>query len=653
MGVAAPLIHSSLTLRNIVQDSLIQEDKDGKLSLVFENELFNYSVDELFSIPQLDFTKLFTVDSLRLSNTNIQHEVTLGRIARGIGGLEGLLLLSSHEKTANIDTITELSTQAIDIDAAEYFKSADLISGTMEVSIANDLPIDIENVAYEFRNKASQTIIARDTFASIPSGTFATQTFDLAGQQLEGQLEVEMTNFDSPGSRGNEVMIDTNDAVNIGVRLYGIGVNSATAVFPAQYLINDTNDVTVEGLKQELREMTIEEGIFSVDIANTAQDTIYIFYDFPAVTKDGQSLQANIVLPPPATGGVITYNYVTDINGYHFDLTGSNQDTFNTFGSIFTARIDSTGREIHLTKADSFFMSLSFQKITPKIAHGYLGRDTIAGGNNNSDFEVFQKVTAGNIAFEDLSVELNIHNSLGVDGGIKVNNIAAEGGFKDLKLLSNEFNDMIRINRATYPPLQATNTSITLNNQNSNIIGVINSNPRQLISNVSLFINPDSAKSEDFILFESEVKGDLTIELPLSFSANNLSFRDTLDLDFSEIENSQRILNGTLRLQVDNQFPIDAQLQLSLLDDSKELIQTVPVSGQIEAGIIKDGKVDNPNQSIVEIPLDVASTINLFEAKHMLLNVSFNSVPNDEFIQLFSSYQFNVSIIGEFNYRNE
>lgn len=55
---------------------------------------------------------------------------------------------------------------------------------------------------------------------------------------MDGDLIAEITNFDSPGSLGENVLIDTADAFVITMSAYDLNLLEATAIFPAQNLVN-------------------------------------------------------------------------------------------------------------------------------------------------------------------------------------------------------------------------------------------------------------------------------------------------------------------------------------------------------------------------------------------------------------------------------
>jgi len=62
VGVLAPLVKSSLTIKDILVDSLIQEEADSSLKIVFQNELYRYALDDALKLPDTPLKKTVSLD---------------------------------------------------------------------------------------------------------------------------------------------------------------------------------------------------------------------------------------------------------------------------------------------------------------------------------------------------------------------------------------------------------------------------------------------------------------------------------------------------------------------------------------------------------------------------------------------------------------
>lgn len=61
IDVSAPLINSSLTINNLLADSLLQQEADSSLTLVYNNCLYSFSVDSLVNVPDTIKNLIYTI----------------------------------------------------------------------------------------------------------------------------------------------------------------------------------------------------------------------------------------------------------------------------------------------------------------------------------------------------------------------------------------------------------------------------------------------------------------------------------------------------------------------------------------------------------------------------------------------------------------
>lgn len=56
-----PIVNTSLSIDNLLPDSLIQTNSDSSLSIVYQNNIFNFSMDTLFQIPDTTLSEAYTI----------------------------------------------------------------------------------------------------------------------------------------------------------------------------------------------------------------------------------------------------------------------------------------------------------------------------------------------------------------------------------------------------------------------------------------------------------------------------------------------------------------------------------------------------------------------------------------------------------------
>ena len=564
--LTAPIVKSTITVNNIVNQENGYTDTNDLVHFNINENLLDFNLLDIIVFPDTGIPKSFTVDSLSLKDNIINYPITLGDIARGIGGINGTLLLLSHGGQSIIPPIENLSAGEIEINANDFFQEAILENGTMMVSIENNLPIPIENLGYTFRNRGNQEIVAEGIFYTISAGESLVDSFNLAGKTIEGDLEVLLSDFSSPGSNGQLIDIDTSDALNIELIVKDLEVFQATAIFPTQNLVNDHNDMELENLGADLIEIKAASGTFLVDMFSTSQDTLYFEYDFPGMIRDGESFSNLIKLNPGSADNPSTKQVSFDLSNYVFDLTGLNQNTVNSIGSRFRIYIDSSGIITTLSKSDSFYILYSFENLKPAHVIGNIHDTTLKIGPNISYFDAFDPIKNGVLSFEQASSKISIENGLGIKANLQLDTLLARKDRNSLLLESDAISQAIGINPAIYrDSVFTTQANIELNNSNSNFVELLNLLPDLFLYSARVNLNPDQDTSYNHFAYSgSGVNIDLNIDVPLKVKAKNLRFADTLEINLNENIDITTIEEITIMYQ--NTFPFELDPTFIFLD---------------------------------------------------------------------------------------
>ncbi len=120
----------------------------------------------------------------------------------------------------------------------------------------------------------------------------------------------------------------------------------------------------------------------------------------------------------------------------------------------------------------------------------------------------------------------------------------------------------------------------------------------------------------------------LSLDLPLNFSADGATFKDTLDADLSDLpdgSSKQNITGATLKLNYTNALPLNLDLVITMLDENG---QEVTHKGDITvdgASVGNNGYVSDPAQSNVQISFDEDELKDLHRTRRMMLDVTINT----------------------------
>ena len=145
--------------------------------------------------------------------------------------------------------------------------------------------------------------------------------------------------------------------------------------------------------------------------------------------------------------------------------------------------------------------------------------------------------------------------------------------------------------------------------------------------------------TDNFIVYNKGFSITPAIEIPLSFIASNLILSDT-----SEINMPSDIDGATLKLIIDNGYPLNTYLDITFLDINNVILNSKKHT--IPAGITNaDGRVYESTRSILEISIDAAD---IEQIKNVHYLASFETSSQTEYNKIYSDYSIEVQIILEY-----
>lgn len=666
-----PILHGELTIEELVPDSIREVNADNTVDLVYQNTIFDLKITDLVEVPDTTVSVTVNLDSLSLTDETVTETISLGEIANSLiaaGNILGYGIIFANGDYLVIDPLSDLESGTDTVDATTFFESATFNAGYLDILIKNDLPIAIENIQFQLRNASDGALIVEDNYPYIAPGEFEFNSYDLAGLTVDGTLVAEILNFDSPGSAPDSVLIDTSDNVLIQLTARDMELYEATAVFPAQNLVNSQKEIEYfmgEG-GPEITEMTLDSGTVYINVINTIEDSISILYTLPyATSADGTPVSFTTYCPPAPPDGSITVTQTFDLHGYSIDLRGLNGNKANTFYQEFTASIDSTGELRTLSLDDSIVVEYGLVNIKPLSVEGYIGSyhqeyaDVTDLGFNVLDF-----LDGGEIHFNEVTVNLTVENGVGVDARFTINNLSATNTTSGEVITLDAPGVVgvpIQVERAMQDPFMPGLTQFTLNSTNSNILDLLELFPDKMSYDVSLDINPDGNlyNYQDFVLPESNTKLTLDLELPLDILADNVTLIDTFDIDVDFEEQSEfidDIQSLELTLLAENSFPMATTIDILFFDEFGTVMDSVIFDGDaIAAGELNPTtcKVDAPTSTNITLTYTGDRIRNILEAKQAKVTAVFNTpsdTPCGETVKIYSNYTLEMHLTGHLNY---
>ena len=653
----APLLSTSLSISDLLADSLVQLNDDHSISLVFSDSLYHFSfADATLQIPDTTIKAGFSLQNLSLANQSIVYPLTLGQMCLQLGVL-GQFIIAANGGVFPIPAIENISTGDNDIDATQFFETADLESGAIDMTLENGLPITISNIVFQVKNKIDQQLLTQDTFLNLLPGQLQTKVIDLSGKHVEGTLVAAIIDLDSPGG---VAPIDTSDALTITMVAHDLVVSSATAVFPAQNLI-DENKETKYNLSggAQLNQLRVKSGMILINLQSTIQQQSHFEFALPSATDAfGNTIYLDEDLPPATAGSVSSLVKSFDLSGFTFDLTGISGNTYNTYYSHLVASIDSTGELVTISKNDSVMISYTLQQIVPEFIGGYLGQQIVTIGPSETLFDGLKNIKSGSIGLESTAVDLTVKNGIGVTGRVNLYELTAMNTSTGhtVSLEWDELNKPLAVAPAVFSPFTPSFTVFSLNNSNSNIKALVENLPDKLKYAMDFFVNPagNSSFYHDFAYDTSGLDVALHLTVPLSLIASNLVLQDTFDFSLgSGEEGDPAIKEGTFSLIAYNGFPFMAAPQLYFYDADFNLLDSLfTAPSEITAGQLNElCLVAAPVKSVLTVPVNEEKMNRLRAAHSVVVRSSFTTTTSgscNSYLKIYDDYQLTIKLTGSF-----
>ena len=650
VDMIVPLANLEMNITNIIEDNddiSINLSNDSLISLIFTTDILNVNLDTLIKIDAITDEQTHTLDSASFDDVSISDTATIGQAITEIPF--GTVLFPNGSTSTIPDIPNIINEDTVDIDASEYFETMTLYQGMLIIEIINGYPTDISNVSMSLINATNLNTIGTFSFPLIESGSSAIDSVSIAGQTLDENIVGILHNMDINASNGS-VPINYEDAIITNITIADIGITQATAIFPEQQLTENLKEHSFDFGTAQIKEIGIKSGNVKVNVLSTLPNGKMI-YNIPSLKKNGIPFTSGDMIVPQATSTEVT-TFEFDFSGYILDLTGKENriggDTINTIYTEAYTFIDSTGELVTINQTDSFYSYIEFD-LTPEYGIGYLGQEIFTIGPTISENDLFNNITDGSLDLEEAYMNIRIENFIGTDASIIFNEFSAENTNDNnppVNIGTDQYNDNIIgkeyvINRALLSngntPIESSITEINL--EASNILEIL---PNQITIGAILHLNPNGQNliHDDFIYPSHTVNASIDTEIPLSLISNNLTVKKIIDLD---INNNEDLEVDELYINIKNGFPLSSVLDIILLDEYNNIIDTL-LNGKIITSAIN-------NNNIVISPSETNIIINdtdFTNVKKIEVIAAFSTSSITEHVKIYNYHTIDVSLSAKF-----
>ena len=471
-------------------------------------------------------------------------------------------------------------------------------------------------------------------------------------------------------------LIKIPDTTVTTVFTFSYNVPNPPTLSPGQNIPISTNTVTpdVYNLPSgiQLKKAIVKQGKINFLMTNTVYRDLVYHYQLLSATKNGHILDTTFILPAADSvhGTVHPISGNINLAGYTIDFSGQNYNSFNTTDERDSVHIAPYATLGYLHYNQGFNAQFKFESVIPQYATGYFGSQSITVGPDTASFVGFSTIKKGLLNLNSANVSLNISNQFGVAmkanisqlKSINTNNPSETTLTTTNAPLSNLLvpagidhngpnNPIINITPGTWV--------VNLNNSNSNVKDFLGNLPNKISYKLTAQINPsigpnggNQGGNNDFGYYGTSFSANLSMDVPLYFSASNLMLADTVSLNVSNVSQLQNVNKGNLILTATNQYPFSIYLNAVLLDANKHPIDNLFSSPSlIEAPPINaNGKVISPLKSKLFIPLNPQKIANVQKARYVAYSATFNTANQPTQVKFYSNYTLGLLLTADLNY---
>lgn len=390
--------------------------------------------------------------------------------------------------------------------------------------------------------------------------------------------------------------------------------------------------------------LLIKTGTLSFSITSTYKHQGKLIIEIPHLKKNNKVFKDSVIInKSDGTFSTIT-NF--DVAGYKLALEHPNA-TDNKISFNYTAKLVNSGAGI--LAGDRIGISIDFTNISFSSLFGYLGNRQLINTLSEFSFPVFGEVSQPNLKFANPSIKIRSNCSFGLPANVELYNVEAINT-KDNKTIPLTFSPGTNPYNISFPKTIGgfAKDSTVYNKNTTNLFNALEIGPNKIKYGIRSFANP-AGKALNYVTDSSKVTFDIDVELPLDLGCSKVEFKDTMELDLSEVEDLEdKVKSLLLRTSFENGMPIDLNLQVYLLTETYQHVDTLFATGSdntIKSGELnQSGKVIKVTRKILDSQFSKAEIEKLKNVRNAIVKASIATTGGGAtYVKFYSNYTLKVT----------
>lgn len=420
--------------------------------------------------------------------------------------------------------------------------------------------------------------------------------------------------------------------------------------------LNETTEKKMNLNGPELTQLILKQGRLDYTLKSEVGIPIIVTYGITCATKYGAPLQFVVNVPGGSQISPAVVSGSFDLSGADFDLRGSLNNDYNM---VITELKLASAPNIPTTNVPFFenvYLDTRFEDLVAEYAKGYFGQQTFSIPYETISFNFLDNLQQAMLDIDSITATVYLSNGMGADARIRIDTLDGTNTYYNSTVLMshNQFGVPVNINRATdlVTYAQPYDYSFTMNQTNSNIESFIENIPGMVGYSGEIEINPlgNVSNHTDFVRGNSKVEVGLNMRIPLNVSVSNVTLNDTIPLDLNSMDANGHFNELMFRLMAENGFPLQATVNIYMLDANKMSIGTLASNLIISSGTLNGSNVViQPSNEIKEIYANDEAMEKLYRSKYLRISVGFQTAGTGK-VQFYDYYRFKSKLIVDATY---
>lgn len=308
----------------------------------------------------------------------------------------------------------------------------------------------------------------------------------------------------------------------------------------------------------------LKEGRVFIEAGSSLSTTVDLTLSFPTLTKEGEPLSMQLSLPPGST--YTKEKMEADLEGYEADLSGFGHGENFLPVDIKAETQNPGGGSTDVQSGMSLDLEINGLKFS--LITGNMGQLEVELPAGEIPIAIFDKLfSKGKFGLKEPVLNFEILNSNGIPIRVFANKLQARSNT----------DKVLKINTTPSAPMdilypsefgETAITTLQINNTSE----IIELAPSFIDYGLSGKLNVTPAPNLNFITDRSEIAVVLNADIPLWGYLEGISLSDTIPmgLGFKDLN----VKEASLRLVVENEFPLEAQIQIDFVNENDDVLET-------------------------------------------------------------------------------